>query len=191
MFANRLAQLDVDIIRAVNRPDICPISHLPWLAWALSVDNWNPHWSESVKRQVVANSLQVHKTKGTFGAVRRALQALNITADIEEWFDVNTDPHTFKLTAWTQGGLGGTTLLDATIYQAIRQAVDAAKPLRSHYTFRAGVKLSSSIRVGGCLRSAQVFRATFDSQTQLRQTVAVAGIVQTATVARITMDAAA
>ena len=51
-------------------PETCPAALLPWLAYSVSVDLWNPDWPESVKRQVIAAAFDVHRIKGTLGAVR-------------------------------------------------------------------------------------------------------------------------
>ncbi|PTE15915.1 phage tail protein I [Pseudogemmobacter blasticus] len=56
-------------------PERCPAQYLPWLAWALSVDTWDTAWSEERKRAVIAESVWVHRHKGTVGAIRRALIA--------------------------------------------------------------------------------------------------------------------
>lgn len=56
-------------------PARCPAALLPWLAWALSVDDWDSTWSEERKRAVIAASVEVHRHKGTVGSVRRALRA--------------------------------------------------------------------------------------------------------------------
>ena len=56
-------------------PQTCPATALPWLAWALSVDVWDSAWSESVKRSVIAKSIEIHRHKGTVWAVREALRA--------------------------------------------------------------------------------------------------------------------
>lgn len=53
----------------------CPTEILGWLAWSLSVDNWDSDWSEDAKREVIAQSPFVHRHKGTLGAVKRALKA--------------------------------------------------------------------------------------------------------------------
>ncbi|PTE19376.1 phage tail protein I [Cereibacter changlensis JA139] len=55
-------------------PATCPAALLPWLAWALSVDDWDPGWSESRRREVIAASVDLHRHKGTVGAIRRALR---------------------------------------------------------------------------------------------------------------------
>lgn len=57
------------------RPDTCPAHLLPWLAWALSVDEWDSDWPEQTKRNVIAASVSVHRRKGTRQSVREALDA--------------------------------------------------------------------------------------------------------------------
>lgn len=56
-------------------PDRCPAALLPWLAWALSVDVWDPRWAEEDRRNVIRTSVAVHRRKGTVGSVRRQLRA--------------------------------------------------------------------------------------------------------------------
>lgn len=61
-----------------------PSDFLPFLAWAVSVDDWNTEWTESQKREVVANSKSIHERKGTIGAIEQAIQNLGYTIDIIE-----------------------------------------------------------------------------------------------------------
>lgn len=63
-------------IRDLWNPWKCPATVLPWLAWAVSVDDWDVNWGEDAKRQIIADSVTVHRHKGTRGAVRRALTNL-------------------------------------------------------------------------------------------------------------------
>lgn len=62
--------------RYVRNPSACPAPLLPFLAWELSVDEWNPNWGEDVKRKVITESVNIHRHKGTRGAVSRALAAV-------------------------------------------------------------------------------------------------------------------
>lgn len=62
-------------LRALWDPATCPPDLLPWLAWAWSVDGWDPDWSATVKRNAIQESLRIHRTKGTRGAILRALAA--------------------------------------------------------------------------------------------------------------------
>lgn len=54
----------------------CPPAFLPHLAWALSVDEWDPLWSEEKKRAAIAAAREIHQHKGTPSAIRRALAAI-------------------------------------------------------------------------------------------------------------------
>lgn len=73
--AKRLDNLPLPL-RYLMNPQRCPAQALPWLAWALSVDDWDADWGEGVKRQVIAEAVKVHRHKGTLGAVKRSLRAL-------------------------------------------------------------------------------------------------------------------
>lgn len=63
-----------DYIRPLWSPEDCPADLLPWLAWALSVDEWDAAWTDADRRAVVAGSALVHRRKGTIGSIRRALR---------------------------------------------------------------------------------------------------------------------
>lgn len=67
-----------DHIRPIWNPDTCPPSLLAWLAWTLSVDEWSPEWTDEHKRDVIKASVEVHRRKGTVGAIRRALIAAGL-----------------------------------------------------------------------------------------------------------------
>ena len=54
----------------------CPPAVLPYLAWALSADEWDHEWPEDIKRAVIAESQLIHQRKGTPWAIRRAMTAL-------------------------------------------------------------------------------------------------------------------
>lgn len=73
-------------IRGMWDPNTCPEHHLPWLAWAFSVDEWNPDWTAAQKRAVIRASFNVHKHKGTVGALRTALNALGYDIELLEWY---------------------------------------------------------------------------------------------------------
>lgn len=68
---------DFDIrVGDVWSPERAPAAVLPWLAWALSVDDWDEAWSEERKRAVIAASVEVHRHKGTVGSMKQALQSM-------------------------------------------------------------------------------------------------------------------
>jgi phage tail P2-like protein len=116
-------------VRSMWNADTCAADLLPWLAWAFSVDEWNVNWTEAQKRAVVKSSYEVHRRKGTIGAVRRALESLGLTIDVVEWFQEEPpgDPYTFRV-AVTADQSGAD---QAGLEKAIA-LVMANKNLRSH-----------------------------------------------------------
>lgn len=71
-------------VRDLWSPQDCPLAVLPWLAWSLSIDDWDPDWTEAQKRGAVASAIEVHRSKGTVGAVKRALSVLGYEVEIDE-----------------------------------------------------------------------------------------------------------
>lgn len=116
-------------VRDTADPDTCPAALLPWLAWAYSVDEWDPLWSETQKRESIKAAAFTQRYKGTIGAVREALGALGYDLQVQEWF--NQDPpgpeYTFRLyidarqVGYSQPGL-----------ERVLGVVDEYKNLRSH-----------------------------------------------------------
>lgn len=73
------ARLDVAVpVRDLWSPERCPSPLLPWLAWALSVDVWETTWTEATQRRVIAESLALHRIKGSRAAVDRAIAAMGL-----------------------------------------------------------------------------------------------------------------
>lgn len=66
----------------------CPPAVLPFLAWALSVDEWDHGWSVEKKRAVILAARPIHKRKGTPHAIRVSLASVGQPdADIIERAD--------------------------------------------------------------------------------------------------------
>ncbi|WP_420415127.1 phage tail protein I [Roseibium sp.] len=95
--ANRISGIDVDIIRRIHSIDDTPEAFLPILAWEYSVDEWDPVWPIDTQKAVIKVSYQVHKVKGTSGAVRKAIEALQLGARIQEWFEYGGGAYRFRL----------------------------------------------------------------------------------------------
>lgn len=75
-------------VKTLWNADTCPHALLPYLAWALSVDEWDPTWSEGVKRAAIKDALYIHQHKGTLSAIQRALAVVkHPDADVIERAD--------------------------------------------------------------------------------------------------------
>lgn len=161
----RLGEVPVPI-RDLFSAERCPAALLPWLAWALSIDEWNGAWPETVKRNTIASSIRVHRRKGTVAAVRAALAALGVQVQLEEWWQTGGAPHTFKLHALINENIipGSETLLTAEIYGALRRVVDATKPVRSHYEISVGVQFNQAFGLALPFNSYQVVRRCLEPE---------------------------
>jgi phage tail P2-like protein len=159
--AARLSEVPVPV-GTLWDPARCPASYLPWLAWALSVDNWDSTWPEAVKRQILAQSIAVHQRKGTVGAVRRAMAALGVKIDLQEWWETSPQgtPHTFSLTAYANANLShdGEPVLSDRLYRALKKVVDATKPVRSHYEMTVAADFAQSLVLKDAMTAVTVGR---------------------------------
>ncbi len=117
-------------IKQLWSPATCPAAVLPWLAWALSVDEWDSTWPVETQRQVIAASIEQHRKKGTVGALRRALQRLGYEVEIDEATGV---AYTFRLrfkvcvsacgATESAGGTAGGAVLDNAVQRASAAAL--------------------------------------------------------------------
>lgn len=91
-------------------PDTCPARLLPWLAWAMHVDNWEEAATEEQKRDSIRMSVHLHRKKGTPWALKRALSTLGLDIDL-------IDHHEQRelYAAYNPPRLDGTWRLDGSI----------------------------------------------------------------------------
>lgn len=79
------------------------------------------------KRELVRNSLILHKTKGTKYAVERVCNILDMKeAKLTEWFEDGGEPYTFKINANAFDGLNEETI------RLLYAMIDEFKNIRSH-----------------------------------------------------------
>ena len=65
--------IDLPIRKLWSAAD-CPVGLLPYLAWALGVEEWGSDWPEPVKRAAVADAFAIHREKGTLAGLKRLLE---------------------------------------------------------------------------------------------------------------------
>ena len=118
-----------DVLRRMISPATCPVELLPWLAIQRSVDRWNPDWSETIKRKVIRDSFEVHKRKGTLGALRRVVEPFADIIDITEWHQLEPMgvPGTFSMSlALFESGLTEQGLAE------LERIIGDTKPISRH-----------------------------------------------------------
>ncbi|PYY88556.1 phage tail protein I [Pseudomonas sp. TKO26] len=119
------------VLRTLYNPATCPVYLLPQLAWAWSVDRWDPRWSETVKRNAIRASYFIHARKGTIGALRRVVEPLGYLIEVVEWWQTVPagEPATFALKV----GVLDTGITEE-MYQELTRLIDDAKPVSRHMT---------------------------------------------------------
>ena len=118
-----------NVLRQMHSVDNCPASMLPWLAIHRSVDRWDPEWSEAIKRKMVKDSFEVHKRKGTVGALRQVVEPFAEIIDITEWHELEPmgPPGTFSMSlALFDSGLTDTAIAE------LERMISDTKPLSRH-----------------------------------------------------------
>ncbi|OHU87836.1 MULTISPECIES: phage tail protein I [Pseudoalteromonas] len=139
------------LLHDIWHPQKCPAQLLPWLAWSLSVDDWNDAWSEKNKRQVIADAFEVHRYKATPYALKKALDSLGIETQIQEWWQ-------------SEGAKRGTVIVHALVNQnldtneqglltkamleQVKRIVDTAKRAAVHVEVQLGIALKESFGTG-------------------------------------------
>lgn len=63
-------------LRELYQPEVIPEDFLPWLAWAVSTDVWDPDWPAEQKRALIAEMLELHRIKGTKAGIAGYLRAV-------------------------------------------------------------------------------------------------------------------
>ncbi len=118
-------------LRTLYNPDTCPLHLLPHLAWAWSVDRWDPAWPEPVKRAAIKASFYIHKHKGTIGALRRVVEPLGYLIEVLEWWQTVPEgvPGTFALKV----GVLDTGITEE-MYLELERLIDDAKPVSRQLT---------------------------------------------------------
>ena len=148
---------------------------LPWLAWSVAVDEWNPTWSEANKRTAIAEAFALHRRRGTPWAIKRALSRVVDSAKLIErpegahWaeFDVDIAVTDRPLTE--------------DLYPQITKLIDAYKPTRSHLrrlvisVASRGTVYAGCVTLGGDQVTVQPHQVTDITAPALR---AYAGIGQ-------------
>lgn len=165
----RLATIDAPIAALVD-PWTCPLDKLPWLAWGLSVDTWDPDWSEATKRQAVADSIELHRIKGTRRAVEAVMERYDALLQLIEWHEATprAAPHTFDviLPMVTADGVApGGKRATAAFAEALIADIARVQPLREHLRFLQSIDAGGFVGIQAVARVFAMVRQDLDLTT--------------------------
>ncbi|MBQ0067566.1 MAG: phage tail protein I [Phascolarctobacterium sp.] len=116
----------VDDVLIYSRFDELPEELVDILAYDLHVDWYDFNYPLEAKRDLVKNSVKVHKKMGTKYAIETALGSLFSGSEVEEWFQYNGEPGHFHII------LDVTNQRITASYQEIIRAVKLYKRLSAH-----------------------------------------------------------
>jgi phage tail P2-like protein len=115
---NGLSKLLVYLIDQVEE------SALPFLAWQFHVEGFDQAQTIQEKRNLIKNAIELHRYKGTPHAIKKVFQALNLEAELSEWFNYNGDPYKFKV-------LVKSIIQDEDTYRRFIELINEYKNVRS------------------------------------------------------------
>lgn len=164
--AETINEIPLDISSLWN-PVTCPIELLPWLAWALSTDNWSASWSDEQKRAAVANAIEDQRHKGTRHTVQSVLTNFDALLTLVEWFEQTpaADPYTFEvhLPLIDADGVAGGVRVTAAFAREIISAVTIAKPVRAHFDLLQVLNLAGKCAPVAAIQATGYRRLQFAS----------------------------
>lgn len=107
------------------RLDVLSESLVDELAWQYHVDAYDASLSIEQKRELVRNSISVHRIKGTPAAVESVITSIFRSAKIKEWYEYDGRPYYFKIQDILEG------IESPEAFQLLIDAVNATKNTRS------------------------------------------------------------
>lgn len=137
-------------LRELWNPDTCPEHLLPWLAWSLSLDSWQPYWPLSVKRARIKAAVDIQRRKGTAKSVRDVVGSFGSALALREWWQKTPmgRPHTFEVVLTLGAGVPNTAAYQLDIIKEIERT----KPVRSHFTLNVGLSATGGLGLQGAAR---------------------------------------
>jgi phage tail P2-like protein len=139
------------------------LRQLAWQFHVMGVEGWGLAITRDQRERLVSRAMELHRYKGTPWAVRRALEALGLDAEIVEWFQAGADdldPYEFGLRATISEPIEPGVLLNADTADRLRPTIDAFKSARSHLAWIAfAVRLQVPVDAPAVTDSRRVRRA--------------------------------
>ena len=216
--AKYIEAIPVERISEQWDPQKCPAHLLGWLAWAVSVDDWDPSWDETAKRNVIAANMDVHRHKGTKSSISEALKGIGVSTEFIEWHDdpENDIPHSFRIkalinsivtdsktdttantdtnnTADANADTATESIINEKFYQDIKRQVDFNRPARSQFILQVGAEFNQTLSVNTTAHAVNVVRLSMEATqagVAFNQQIAANTTTQASNVMRLNMETA-
>lgn len=155
--AERFDALPVTLPGAAWSPQGVDAAYLAVLAWAHSVDEWNPGWDAPARRGAIAASVAAHRLKGTSAGVKGMLDRIGAIYDYTE----RPDGAAFTA-AVTIRNAGALRKSDAV---SVRQLVDAYKRGTVHMQINFEAAVPLDVPIAGALGAVVVADLVLEAGT--------------------------
>lgn len=125
-----------------------PKATLPWLAWLFCTENWDPCLSTEAQRNLIQNSIKIHKKKGTRKSLELALRKIGDHIDIKEWWELgkaNLSDRRHYFIVYLE--ITKDKYYSAEDHIKTRKIIDRLKPATTFYDLFLKIKLKQTISV--------------------------------------------
>ena len=137
--AERIEALPAALPGRAWDPQGVDVAFLAPLAWAHSLDEWNPGWDETDRRAAIATSVAAHRLKGTAAGVRGVLERIGAIYDYVE--RPSGDPFTATVSVRNSNELRKSDVL------TVQQLIDLHKRGTVHVTVELSVAFGAPLGV--------------------------------------------
>lgn len=99
LMAERIGTLDLSPL-LIYYIDNLPAGILPYLAEQFHIagsEGWRMATTDSARRDLLKLSRELHRYKGTYYAIERAIQSLGLTCTIKRWWEYAAAPYHFRV----------------------------------------------------------------------------------------------
>lgn len=152
------------VAQVIDNPLLAPAFVLPWLAYGKSVDAWDADWLEADRRAAIAESIPMHRIKGTRASVETVLGRFDSRARLVEWYEASPrrPAHTFDVIVpmvLPDGTAPGGRRASAAFADAIVREIARVKPLREHMRLVQEIRAAGAVGITGVVRALSYTRA--------------------------------
>ena len=152
----RLGTFDASLPETAWDPDNIPEEYLAVLAWAHSLDEWNPAWDAQTRRDAIRGAVAAHARKGTPAGVKGVLD--RVGADYTYAERINGNAGTAAVVILNSGSL---RISDAI---SIESLINAHKRGTVHMTVTLQSGVRGEMPIAGGVGAVVIARLDLDAR---------------------------
>ena len=125
---DRMGTVDISpvLVYLIDNVNASALPHLAEQFHVMGNEGWKLASTEQQQRQLIKESIKLHKLKGTKAGVKRVLEALNLEGTIQEWFEYDGKPFHFRIDIVLKD-----RAYDVETFNNLKNMIDEYKNVRS------------------------------------------------------------